>query len=59
MASSGFVLFSHIFPIIFGFIGILLLVSGIMDDNKGFTILGVILFLVAGIVPFIILPLIV
>ncbi|MCQ2737537.1 MAG: hypothetical protein MJ224_02920 [archaeon] len=59
MASSGFIIFSHIFPIFFGFIGILLLISGIMDDNKTFEYLGIGLFLLAAFVPFLILPLIV
>lgn len=59
MASSGFILFSHMFPILFGFIGVLLIITGIMDDNKQFEYLGIALFLLAAFVPFIILPLIV
>lgn len=57
MSSSGFVLFSHIFPIIFAVIGILLIISGIMDEEKSFTILGVILFLIAGLGPYLVLSL--
>lgn len=57
MSSSGFVLFSHIFPIIFAVIGILLIISGIMDEEKSFTVLGVILFLIAGLGPYLVLSL--
>lgn len=49
-------LFSHIIPPILAFIGIILIATGIMDRKNRFTILGVALFLAAGITPFIILP---
>jgi tellurite resistance protein TehA-like permease len=49
-------LYSHILPPIAGFIGVILICSGIMDDNRNYTIMGVVCFLAAGLLPFIILP---
>jgi hypothetical protein len=54
----GSLLYSHIIPILMAFIGVLLICSGIMDRKNTYTIVGVLLFLAAGIVPFLILPLI-
>lgn len=55
MASSTLI-FSHILPGIMGFIGILLICSGIMDSKRDNTIIGVVLFFLAGLLPFIVLP---
>jgi len=52
---TGTMIFSHIIPIILGFLGIFLIGSGIMDDQKETLIIGVILFITAGISPFIVL----
>lgn len=49
-------LFSHIIPPILAFIGVIALTSGIMDSNNRNTILGIIIFLIAGLFPFVILP---
>ena len=54
--ASGTLIFSHILPGIMGFIGILLICSGIMDGKRNNTIIGVVLFFLAGLLPFIILP---
>jgi hypothetical protein len=54
----GSLIYSHALPIIMAFIGMILLCSGIMDRKKNFTIAGIVLFFAAGIVPFLILPLI-
>lgn len=53
---AGGVVFFIYFPAIFGFIGILLIASGIMDDKFEYTIGGIALFFAAGILPFLILP---
>jgi hypothetical protein len=54
----GSLIYSHIFPPIAGFIGVILICSGIMDDNRKYTIVGVLTFLAAGLLPFLILPLV-
>lgn len=51
-----FIIFSHVIPVILGFLSILLVASGIMDNQKVLTIGGVILFMIAGLSPFVILP---
>jgi len=55
---SGTMVYSHIIPAVLGFLGVVLICSGIMDDKPNHAILGVILFFVAGILPFLILPLV-
>lgn len=57
MANGFIIVFSHILPLILGFFSILLIINGIMDEQKPITILGIVLFLVAAIGPFFILPL--
>lgn len=52
---AGSLLFSHIIPGILGFLGILLIINGIMDDEKIITIIGVVLFFIAGLSPFLFL----
>ncbi len=53
---SGFLLYSHMIPAIFGISGILLIASGIMDNKREYTLGGIGLFLAAGILPFLVLP---
>lgn len=55
MAVGGSLIFSHILPVIFGFFGILFLISGVMDNNKYKSILGAFLFIFAAVSPFIFL----
>ena len=57
MANGFIIIFSHILPLIFGFFSILLMINGIMDEQKYITALGIILFLVASLGPFLVLPL--
>ena len=57
MANGFIIIFSHILPLILGFFSILLIINGIMDEEKHITVLGILLFLVASIGPFLVLPL--
>ena len=55
MALTGTTIFSHILPVIFGFFGILLIMSGILDDNNPKLGLGIVLFVVAFALPYVFL----
>lgn len=55
MAVGGSLIFSHILPVIFGFFGILFLISGVMDNDKYKSIIGAFLFIFAAVSPFIFL----
>lgn len=55
MPMTGTTIFSHILPVILGFLGVLLITSGIMDDKKISLALGIILFVFACISPIFIL----
>jgi uncharacterized membrane protein YtjA (UPF0391 family) len=55
MAMTGTMIFSHIIPVILGFFGILITASGIMDDKKELLVIGIVLFVIACISPFIVL----
>ena len=57
MAMTGTTIFSHIIPVIFGIFGVLLTISGVMDEDKSKLILGVFLFVFAFVSPFIFLRL--
>lgn len=54
--ASGILIFTHILPVILGFLGVLLIISGVMDEQKVLTAVGAILIFIAGISPFIIVP---
>ncbi|MBX7076586.1 MAG: hypothetical protein K1X33_04660 [Methanobacteriaceae archaeon] len=54
--ASGLLIFTHILPVILGFLGVLLIISGVMDEQKVLTAVGAILIFIAGISPFIIVP---
>ena len=56
MANSFVIIFSHIIPPIMGFIGIILMSTGIMDKNNQYTLACIVIFFAAGIIPFLILP---
>jgi hypothetical protein len=56
MANSSVILFSHIIPPIMAVISILLICTGIMDKQNQYTLIGIVLFFAAGILPFLILP---
>lgn len=55
MAVVGTTIFSHILPVIFGFIALILIISGSLDENKPKLGLGIVLFVIACIAPYIIL----
>ena len=55
MALTGTTIFSHILPVIFGFFGIMLVMSGILDDNKPKLGFGIVLFVVACAFPYVVL----
>jgi hypothetical protein len=55
---AGSLIYSHIIPPLMGFIGVILICSGIMDRKTKYTIAGVALFMLAGLLPFLILPLV-
>lgn len=57
MANGFIIIFSHFLPLVLGFFSILLIINGIMDEQKHISILGIILFLIASIGPFLVLPL--
>ena len=59
MANGFIIIFSHVLPLIFGFFSILLMINGIMDDQKFIAAIGIVLFLVAALSPFLVLPLMV
>lgn len=57
--ATGTLIFSHIIPPILGFLGVLLVISGIMDDERNIAIIGVVIFVIAAISPFFILNLVI
>ena len=55
MAIVGTTIFSHILPVIFGFFAILLIISGSLDENRPKLGLGIALFVIACIFPYVVL----
>jgi hypothetical protein len=55
---SATVIYSHIIPAVVGFLGVLLICTGIMDKKLPYTVAGIVLFFAAGLLPFVILSLI-
>lgn len=55
MAFTGITLFSHIIPAILGFFGVLLLIAGSLDENKYKFSIGILLFILAVALPYIVL----
>lgn len=49
------IIYSEVIPTILAIIGIYLIINGVLDDKKEFTIAGVVAFLLAVIIPFVIL----
>ncbi|MGC9517899.1 MAG: hypothetical protein ACP5C3_09425 [Methanomicrobiales archaeon] len=56
---TGSLIYSHVLPVVLGFFSVIFLANGIMDRNMTYTIIGIALFLSAGILPFLILPLVI
>ncbi|MBE6508322.1 MAG: hypothetical protein E7Z77_02790 [Methanobrevibacter sp.] len=59
MAIVGTTIFSHILPVICGFFGLIFIISGSLEEDKGKLALGIVLFLVACIFPYVILSILV
>ena len=53
MALTGTTIFSHILPVFFGFFGVLLILSGVLDDNNPKLGFGIVLFVVACAFPYV------
>lgn len=59
MAMVGTTIFSHILPVIFGFFGLLLIISGTLDEDQPKLGLGIALFVIACIFPYVVLSVLV
>ncbi len=59
MAIVGTTIFSHILPVIFGFFGVLLIISGSLDEDRTKLGLGIVLFVMACIFPYLVLSVLV
>ena len=59
MALVGTTIFSHILPVIFGFFALILIISGSLEDNNPKLGLGIILFVIACIFPYVVLSVLV
>lgn len=58
MAFTGITLFSHIIPVILGFFGVILLIAGALDENKYKFSIGIVLFILAVVLPYVVLRMI-
>lgn len=59
MAMVGTTIFSHIIPVVFGFFGLLLIISGTLDEDQPKLGLGIALFVIACIFPYVVLSVLV
>ena len=59
MAIVGTTIFSHILPVIFGFLGLLLIISGSLEENNYKLGFGAVLFVIACTFPYLILSVLV
>lgn len=59
MAIVGTTIFSHILPVICGFFAIVLIISGSLEENKPKLGLGIVLFVIACVFPYVILSVLV
>ena len=55
MAIIGTTIFSHILPVIFGFFALILIISGSLEDNNPKLGLGIALFVIACVFPYLVL----
>ena len=55
MAMMGTTIFSHILPVIFGFFALVMIISGSLEDNNPKLGLGIALFVIACIFPYLVL----
>ncbi|WP_305553640.1 hypothetical protein [Methanobrevibacter sp. V74] len=59
MAIIGTTIFSHILPVMFGFFAFILIISGSLENNNPKLGLGVILFIIACVFPYLVLSVLV
>ncbi|WP_405304671.1 hypothetical protein [Methanobrevibacter sp.] len=59
MAIVGTTIFSHILPVIIGFFSILLIIIGSLEEDRNKLGLGVVLFVIACVFPYLILSVLV
>ena len=55
MAIMGTTIFSHILPVIFGFFALILIISGSLEDNNPKLGLGIALFVITCVFPYLVL----
>ncbi|MGN0177561.1 MAG: hypothetical protein ACI389_06990 [Methanobrevibacter sp.] len=55
MAMIGTTIFSHILPVICGFFGIVMIISGSLENSNSKLALGIILFIIACVFPYVVL----
>lgn len=59
MAIVGTTIFSHILPVIFGFFALVFIISGSLEENNPKLGLGVVLFIIACVFPYVVLSVLV
>ena len=59
MAIVGTTIFSHILPVIFGFFALLLIISGSLEEDRPKLGLGIVLFIIACVFPYVVLSVLV
>lgn len=59
MAIVGTTIFSHILPVFFGLLAIILIISGSLEENKSKLGLGIVVFIIACTFPYLILSVLV
>ena len=59
MAIIGTTIFSHILPVVLGFLAIVMIISGSLEENKSKLGLGIVLFIMACAFPYVVLSVLV
>lgn len=59
MAIIGTTIISHIIPVICGFFGLINIIAGFLEDDKGKLILGIAFFITACALPYLVLSVLV
>ena len=59
MAIVGTTIFSHILPVMCGFFAFILIISGSLEEDNGKLALGIALFIIACVFPYVILSVLV
>ncbi len=55
MAIVGTTIFSHILPVVCGFFGVVNILSGFLEEDKTKLYLGIVFFIAACVLPYVIL----